>query len=63
MADNLGGLASYPPTLGSAELRQAALQADPQHRPTHRALADLYERQGDPAEAEKHRRLAGGARP
>ncbi|HZY89344.1 MAG TPA: tetratricopeptide repeat protein [Gemmataceae bacterium] len=43
---------------------EGALQADPQHRPTHQALADFYERQGDGAEAEKHRRLAGGsARP
>jgi tetratricopeptide (TPR) repeat protein len=39
---------------------EGALAADPQHRPTHQALADFYEAQGDYAEAAKHRRLAGG---
>jgi tetratricopeptide (TPR) repeat protein len=40
---------------------EGALQADPRHQPTHRALADFYERQGDPTRAEHHRRLAGAS--
>lgn len=41
---------------------QGALQADPNHKPTHQALGDLYERQGDYAQAEHHHGLARGAR-
>jgi Tfp pilus assembly protein PilF len=40
---------------------EGALQADPQHQPTHQALGDLYERQGDYAQAEHHHSLAGSA--
>jgi tetratricopeptide (TPR) repeat protein len=36
----------------------SALQADPQHQATHRALADYYERTGEPAQAASHRQLA-----
>jgi Tfp pilus assembly protein PilF len=34
----------------------SALQEEPQHRPTHRALADYYESIGDKAQAAWHRR-------
>lgn len=37
----------------------SALQQDPAHRPTHRALADYFERHGEPARAAAHRRQAG----
>jgi tetratricopeptide (TPR) repeat protein len=36
----------------------SALKEDPRHGPTHRALADYYERTGDAARAAQHRRLA-----
>lgn len=36
-----------------------ALRLNPQHGPTHAALADYYEKQGDLARAGEHRRLAG----
>jgi tetratricopeptide (TPR) repeat protein len=42
----------------------SVLQEDPEHRPAHAALADYYERAGDPTRAARHRRLArphGGA--
>ncbi len=35
-----------------------ALQQDPRHRPTHRALAEYYQRADRPRMAEHHRRLA-----
>ena len=40
---------------------QGALQADPNHKPTHQALGDLYERQGDYAQARHHHSRAGSA--
>jgi tetratricopeptide (TPR) repeat protein len=36
-----------------------ALQLDPAHRPTHRALAQLFEQQGNKELARHHRQLAG----
>jgi tetratricopeptide (TPR) repeat protein len=36
-----------------------ALQADPRHRPTHRALAEYYHKSGKKELAAKHRQLAG----
>jgi predicted Zn-dependent protease len=35
------------------------LQARPDHRPSHRILADYYEKHGHPERAAEHRRLAG----
>jgi tetratricopeptide (TPR) repeat protein len=35
----------------------SALKEDPRHGPTHRALADYYERTGDASRAAQHRRL------
>jgi tetratricopeptide (TPR) repeat protein len=35
-----------------------AVQDDPGHGPTHRALAELYDKSGNAAAAEEHRRLA-----
>jgi tetratricopeptide (TPR) repeat protein len=37
---------------------RSALEQDPGHRPTHRALADYFDRRGEKEEAERHRRLA-----
>lgn len=38
-----------------------ALKRDPKHRPTHRLLADYYEREGDPERTAAHRgQLPGG---
>jgi Tfp pilus assembly protein PilF len=37
-----------------------ALQIDPQHRPTHQALADYYEKAGEPELAARHRQEAAG---
>jgi tetratricopeptide (TPR) repeat protein len=37
-----------------------ALQIDPHHVPTHKALADWYRRTGNSALAARHQRLAGG---
>jgi tetratricopeptide (TPR) repeat protein len=37
---------------------RSALRVDPKHKPTHRALADYYQRKGDKERAEKHRKLA-----
>jgi tetratricopeptide (TPR) repeat protein len=37
---------------------QSALQCDPGHRPTHRALADYYQKQGREDLAARHRQLA-----
>jgi tetratricopeptide (TPR) repeat protein len=34
-----------------------ALQEDPQHKPTHQALADYYEQTGDHERAQAHRRM------
>jgi Tfp pilus assembly protein PilF len=39
----------------------AALQIDPNHRPTHAALADYYQRKGDAETSALHRRRAAGA--
>jgi tetratricopeptide (TPR) repeat protein len=39
---------------------RSALEQDPANRPTHRALADYFDRHGDKAEAQRHRELAGG---
>jgi Tfp pilus assembly protein PilF len=36
-----------------------ALQIDPQHGPTHQALADYYEKAGEPDLAARHRQQAG----
>ncbi len=41
---------------------RSALRADPKHRPTHRALADYYQRKGDEERAEKHRKLGEAGR-
>ena len=35
------------------------LQQHPNHRPSHLALADYYDKQGQPASAAEHRRQAG----
>jgi Tfp pilus assembly protein PilF len=40
----------------------SALEAAPRDEPTHAALADYYERQGDRRRAEAHRRLAGSGK-
>lgn len=40
---------------------EAALRADPDHAPTHRALAALHHELGNPALAARHRALAGRA--
>ena len=37
---------------------QSALSLDPDHKPTHAALAELYERQGDASRAAEHRKKA-----
>ena len=37
---------------------RSALRADPKHKPTHRALADYYQRKGDKERAAQHQRLA-----
>lgn len=37
---------------------ESALKEDPQHAPTHLALADYYERMHQPDRAERHRQLA-----
>ncbi len=42
---------------------RAALQIDPEHRPTHQALAEYYQRQGDDRAAKYHRQRAGPAKP
>lgn len=44
---------------------QSALSEDATYRPAHKALADYYERNGNPQAAAQHRRLAGleGAAP
>ncbi len=42
---------------------RSALQVDPDHRPTHEALADYYQRQGDKQKARFHRQRAGTAKP
>jgi thioredoxin-like negative regulator of GroEL len=39
-----------------------ALREDPGHAPTHRVLAEFYERKGNSVQAERHRRLAAGSR-
>ena len=36
----------------------SVLQENPGHRPTHAALADYYERSGNPLLAARHRQLA-----
>jgi hypothetical protein len=36
-----------------------ALELDPSHRPTHRALAEFWESKGEPDRAAYHKRLAG----
>jgi tetratricopeptide (TPR) repeat protein len=41
----------------AAAWRMKILQTDPQHGPTHRALADYYERSGQPHRAARHRAL------
>ncbi len=40
-----------------------ALRVNARHAPTHAALADYFERSGQPRRAAQHRRLAGGASP
>jgi tetratricopeptide (TPR) repeat protein len=44
----------------AAQWLRSALALDPAHRPSHAALADYYERTGDPARAAEHRRAAVG---
>jgi tetratricopeptide (TPR) repeat protein len=39
---------------------QRALWIDPDHRPTHAALADYWEKHNDPQRADYHRKKAGG---
>jgi predicted Zn-dependent protease len=46
------------PVPGEAWL-QSALALDPDYAPAHAALADLYERNGDPAKAAEHRKKVG----
>lgn len=36
----------------------SAVSLDPDHKPSHAALADLYDRKGDPSRAAEHRRKA-----
>jgi predicted Zn-dependent protease len=47
---------------GQAEIGErwlrTALDLDPEHKPSHAALADLYESRGDKARAEEHRKKA-----
>lgn len=38
----------------------SALELDPHHRPTHQALAEYYERSGQPARAAQHRLSSAG---
>lgn len=45
------------PALGEGWLH-SALNLDPTHRPAHAALADYYDRRGDKARADDHRRRA-----
>jgi len=40
-----------------------ALESDPEHRPTHQALADYYEKKGDRDRAAQHRRRVGAPMP
>jgi Tfp pilus assembly protein PilF len=40
------------------ELLDQVLERDPSFRPAHRALADYFERHGDPVQAARHRRAA-----
>lgn len=40
-----------------------ALKENPDHRPTHRTLADYYQRTGEFGKAARHRTLAGSPRP
>lgn len=42
----------------AAQWLRSALALDPTHRPTHAALADYYDRAGDPPRAAEHRRAA-----
>jgi predicted Zn-dependent protease len=42
----------------AVRLFESALREDPRHGPTHQALADYYERIGEPARAAGHRELA-----
>jgi predicted Zn-dependent protease len=46
------------PTEGEAWL-QSAVSLDPDYAPAHAALADLYEKAGNPAKAAEHRQKAG----
>ncbi len=39
---------------------QSVLRLDPRHAPTHRALADYFQKHGEPQRAEYHRRRAEG---
>ncbi len=41
----------------------SALQDDPYHQETHKVLAELYEKQGNRAQAAEHRALAQGVKP
>jgi tetratricopeptide (TPR) repeat protein len=41
----------------------SALRLEPRHRATHEALAAYFDRQGDHATAERHRRFTGGQTP
>ncbi len=51
------------PLPATREFEQALLFGPADPRPLHRALADLYEKLGDPRKAASHRRLATGDKP
>ena len=42
---------------------RSALEQDPRYRPAHAALAEYFQRQGDPEKAAYHRWLAQGDQP
>ena len=42
-------------------LLQRVLDREPTHAGAHRALADYYDKQGQPDRAKQHRRLAAGS--
>ena len=44
----------------AVQWRFCTLQLDPAHQPTHRALAQFFERNGQPHRAARHRALGGG---
>jgi uncharacterized protein HemY len=51
------------PAPAARALEQALLFGPADPRPLHRALADLYDKLGDPRKAATHRKLATGEKP